>query len=335
MSEFSLYSRFRTQGTLSEVDGVPNPIFALPATVHWIRAYAIIIADENINFTKSSTFYSAVNKVAMSETRENSIFEHLLLAIHQLASLKAMALVKPQADVVRVASVAWYYGIYASITAMVAAQDGIIQDNHTGTANTWGRQFAANKNIPYPFNLRISTLVEKEADQEINTIRGTLEKGNLIIEPKTVAEAHRAICSYISGTREWREWSIKEEIKKSPEFINLRDTKGLPVKDFKTGAAKQLRDARLKKHSISFAHQAIRFRGKANYREALYLAHGKSVEKTIDGFILDMSNVLEAFTAIAGAFCFARLGSDLRDGFLQDLDKHRSFSLDPKEVWSA
>jgi hypothetical protein len=42
-------------------------------------------------------------------------------------------------------------------------------------------------------------------------------------------------------------------------------------------------------------YQAIRFRGKANYREALYLAHGKSVEVTIVGFTAGMVSVLRAF----------------------------------------
>jgi len=47
-------------------------------------------------------------------------------------------------------------------------------------------------------------------------------------------------------------------------------------------------------------HQAIRFRGKANYREALYLAHGPHVENLVSDFISDVYDVLEAFLIMAG-----------------------------------
>ena len=108
----------------------------------------------------------------------------------------------------------------------------------------------------------------------------------------------------------------------------------MDVANFRTKAARELRDDRLRKQSISFLHQAIRFRGKANYREALYLAHGTSVESIICDFVPDMAIILEAFLAMAGAFAFKCLGNDLMDGFLQDLDRYRSFSVDPKFVWS-
>ena len=100
-----------------------------------MRAYAILIEHENLVFNKASKFYGFVNKQQMSQMQENSIFEHLLLAIHQLSALQAMAKTEVQADVARVASVAWYYGIYANVTAIVAAQEGRVLDNHTKTAN--------------------------------------------------------------------------------------------------------------------------------------------------------------------------------------------------------
>ena len=175
--------------------------------------------------------------------------------------------------------------------------------------------------------MRVSTLVEKYAEKEIDIIRRS-EKSNLVNEPISVEDAHRHICGYLSGTRKWWAWRLEEEVKKSPEYG------ALSVSDFKTKAAQELRDNRLQKQAISFAHQAIRFRGKANYREALYLAHERTVESSISGFISDMGDVLAAFTAITGAFCFACLGTDLRDAFLRDIEKNRSFSLNPRNIWS-
>lgn len=143
-----------------------------------------------------------------------------------------------------------------------------------------------------------------------------------------IDEAHRCLCGYLSGTRDWWAGRLEEEIKASKDF----QIQGFS--NFRKKAAQQIRDKRLGKHSLSFLHQAIRFRGKANYREALYLAHGVSVESTISDFIEDMADVLEAFLAMAGAFAFQKIGSELSSDFLEDLDKFRSFSLDPRSVWT-
>jgi hypothetical protein len=327
MSKFSLFQRFIEQGTVSEPDGIPNPLYALPSTVNWMRAYAILIEDEELDFQSAKNFYKSVQPRKMSPSEENSVFEHLLLALHQLSALQALAEVPCQADIARVASVAWYYGIYAAVSAMIAANDGSVQDNHTKTANTWDRQFGQNSLIPHPFDLRVTTLVKADADIQIDAIRKG-PKINLVNTPTTPSEAHQAICGYLSGTRNWWQWKTELDIRRDKAF------KDLDVTDFRTKKARTLRDERLKKQCISFMHQAFRFRGKANYREALYLAHGKTVEGNISTFVPDMAKILEAFTAMAGAYCFKRLGKELQDSFLADLDKHRSFSLDPRDIWS-
>lgn len=326
MTKFSLHQRFTEQGTVSEPDGIPKPQYALPSTVNWMRAYAILIKDKKLDFESCKAFYASTAKRSMAPAEENSVFEHLLLALHQLAALKALISIKPQADIARVASVAWYYGIYAAASAMIAALDGSVQDNHTKTANAWDRQLSANSLVPHPFDLRVTTLVKKDADSQIDSIRKS-PKANLVNAPKNADDAHQAICSYLSGTCGWWQWKIEEEIKRDKDF------KALGVTNFRTKAAQEFRDNRLKKQCISFLHQAFRFRGKANYREALYLAHGKYVETSIATFVGDMAEVLEAFTAMAGAYCSQRLGKQLWDSFLEDIDKHRSFSLNPRDVW--
>lgn len=327
MADFSLYDRFRNQGTVSEPDGIPDPRYALPSTVHWMRAYAVLIEDEALDFQKADALYRKIQKTSLTAQQENSVFEHLLLAVHQLAALRAMAQSPAQADIARAGSVAWYYGIYAAVTAMVASQDGSVQDNHTKTANAWDRQFAAQHKVPHPFDLRVSTLVKKEADVEIGALRRG-PKANLVHQPITVDDAHQAICGYLSGTRGWWAWRLEEEIKASKQFQDLG------LSNFRTKQAREMRDARLGRQCISFAHQAIRFRGKANYREALYLAHGRTVESVVSEFTSDMADVLEAFAALAGAYCFRRLGTKLCNEFLTDLDRNRSFSINPRDIWS-
>ena len=292
-----------------------------------MRAVAILVKENKLDFAHANEFFDHVTKSNMSRSQENTVFEHLLLAVHQLSALRALENVAKQSDIVRVASVGWYYGIYAAATAMVAAQEGTILDNHRKTANTWDRQLVQRKFILYPFDLRVSTLIKKDAEAEIDRLRQGL-KFKLVSKPKTADDAHRAMCTYLSGTTEWMSRKIRENLKQCAEF------KKLGVPNFQTKDAQELRDKRLSKDQVSFLHLAIRFRGKANYREAPYLAHGTHVESTISGFVSDMAAILEAFLAMAGAFAFKRLGADLTEDFIKDLDVNRSFSLDHRTIWS-
>jgi hypothetical protein len=282
--------------------------------------------DQAIDYQSAKRFYSKVQSKAMDEKTENSIFEHLLLGLHQVAALRALRSVQVQSDIARVASVAWYYGIYAAATAMIAAQDGTLQDNHMQTANSWYRSFSCRNMAMSPFDLRITTCVKEVADKEIDLFRKGA-KTNLVKPPSSMDDAQNYLCGYLSGTREWYAWRTTEELRKSAEF------KALGVLDFRTKSARVLRDQRLSGKAVSFIHQAIRFRGKANYREALYLAHGSSVETQITNFVPDLTSVLEAFLSMAGAFSFQRLGKALRDDFLRDVNRYRSFSLETSEVW--
>ena len=326
MSGFSLYQRFIEQGTVTEPNGIPKPYYALPSTVNLMRAYAMLIEDASFSFQSARQFYSKLNPRPMSSKQENSVFEHLLLAVHQLSALQSLTLVDPQTDVTRVASVAWYYGVYAAASAMIVAVDGSVQDNHTKTANAWDRQFGENSLILPPFELRVTSLVKADYKSQIDAIRKG-PKTNLVNAPTTTGEAHQAVCGYLSGTCDWWKWRIEEDIRRDKEFRKL------DVSDFRTKKARDFRDNRLKKQSISFIHQAFRFRGKANYREALYLAYGKSIEDSIATFVPDMNKVLEAFTVMAGAYCSKRLEGNLWQSFLDDIEKNGSFSLNPSNIW--
>lgn len=327
MSDFSLYRRFTEQGTLSDPDEVPNPRFALPSTVNWMHALALLVRERGVSFGTASALYGRVEKRTFTPQGENTIFEQLLFAVHQLSALEALRTLPCKADVARVGIVAWYYGIYAAASAMVAAQDGSFQDDHTGTANAWDRQFAATGKSMEPFALRLSSLVEAEYKAEL---RGLCRVGSfpLTSKPSNSDEALGACCAYLSGSAGWWKWKSEESLKGSREF------KALGVTDFRTKAARELRDTRLRGKSICFLHQAFRYRGKANYREALFLGHGHYVETLLVDYIDDLADVLHAFVAMAGAFVAKRLGAALWEAFLADLETHRAFQLSPRAVWS-
>ncbi len=99
----SLYTRMRTHGTLTETpDEIPDAVFALPSTLNWMRAEAILVSDCALDFNAAQAFYGRVQRKELSERQLNSVFEQLLFSLHQIAALRGMAAVPNKADVARV-----------------------------------------------------------------------------------------------------------------------------------------------------------------------------------------------------------------------------------------
>jgi hypothetical protein len=145
--------------------------------------------------------------------------------------------------------------------------------------------------------------------------------------PTSLDEATGACASYLSGTRTYREWQITEDMK-------ARELRKLGLADFRTKQARQLRDARLAGKTLGFVHQAFRYRGKANYRDALFLTYEAQVGTVLDGFIADLATVLNAFVIAAGAFCSRRVSKADWLAFIDDLEGHLQFIVMPRDIWA-
>ena len=304
MSDFNLYRRMHEFGTLSEEpQDVPDPTFALPSTINWMRALALVIEDQRLDFRSAHTFYGGVQRQTLADNATNSVCEQLLFSLNQLASLLVMA------------------------NAPVAAADRSFQDNHAATAQQWDRQFPANRLAMAPFSDRLSSLESESVTREIEVARRR-GKHPLTTPPASVQQAWGCCAEYLSGTASWEQWNVRMRL------LEHRDFKALGVSNFRTTAARALRDSWYAKRSVSFLHQASRYRGKANYRDAIYLAYGKSVPRMLEGFVGDLAIVLSGFSAMAAGYISVRIGRDLWLGFLEDIEAKRSISISPRSIWS-
>lgn len=324
---FLLYNRIIGQGTLNEPDGKPDPQFALPSTVNWMHSLRILIEDQGIDFDAAAAFYSNLGKRNMDTLEENTVLEQLFLGLHHLSALEQFRVGARSADYARVGILAWYYGIANAASAMTVAQSGAFQEDHAGTARLWDEQIAGRGLAMTPFSWRVSSLVEKTYKPEVAAYRNG-SSGKLQAKPSTATEALGAAAGYLSGSAKWYAWQVGENLKRSREFKNLG------VDNFRTKAARTLRDQRLDNKCIGFVHQAARYRGKANYREALFLAYGSGTETILSGFVEDMSVVLKAFLALAGAFAKRKLGKDLWQEFITDIDANKAFTTKAADIWS-
>ncbi len=321
-----IYHRFTSQGTLSEPDGVPEPRFALLGTVNWMRALAILTKAEGISRETMAARYVSVSKANLADPAINTVFEQLLMSLHHLSAVRAMAGRDNSVDLARSAIVTWYYGIYHAASAMIAAQDGSHQDNHGETANAWDRQFAELNLIPRPFCYRVSSMVKKVAEAEIIALRAG-NSFDLNTQPTNEEQAMGACLSYLKGSVEWRVWLLEQELKR-------KELKKLELTNFRTKQAQQLRDGRLDGRSFGFVHQAFRYRGKANYREALFISYGSQVAPMLTDFYTDLFTVLGGFLTMSGAFCGRRIGGKLWNDFLNDLISNCPLSVSSPELWS-
>ena len=290
-----------------------------------MRALAILVKGAGIDAASMKPLYTTVSKGTLSDQAINTTFEQLLMSLHHLASLKAMESLPQQIDTARSAIVTWYYGIFHAASAMIAAQDGSFQGNHAETANSWDRQFNGRPYIPQPFGYRVTTLVKKDMEKEIEDLRGT-NTFNLNDEPTDARQAFGACMSYLKGSAAWRREYIEEEVKRS-------DLAKRGLDSFRTKQAQDLRDTRLKGKTFGFVHQAFRYRGKANYREALFINYGSHVEPMLLHFHPDLFSVLEAFLCMAGAFCARRIGKDLWNAYHDDVALNTPLLVKPADLW--
>lgn len=322
-----LYNRIINDGTINEPGGKPDPQFALPSTVNWMHALRILVESQSVNFDTASAFYVNQGKRSAGILVENTVLEQLFLSLHHLSALEQFRSGVNGADYARVGILAWYYGIANAASAMTAAQSDSFQEDHAGTARLWDEQIAGRGLAMEPFNWRVSSLVEKTYKPEVAKYRHG-STGKLQVKPTSMTDALGAAAGYLSGSAKWHAWQSMENLKRSREY------KDLEVSNFRTKVAQELRDERLRRKSIGFLHQAARYRGKANYREALFLAYGSGTETILSGFVDDMVEVLRAFLAMAGAFAKRKIGKNLWSEFVTDVDAKRAFSTRALDVWS-
>ena len=270
--------------------GNPNPEYALLSTVHWMRSLAILTQQKA--FTAAATAIGS-NSNQRRETRQDHqdrAFEKLFLARSYLAALRSMTTVSNPHDVARVAIVSWYYCVYSSSQAMLAIAGQPVPEEHTKTARVWLNQLVAGPSsplIPYPFDQHVSTLVKAAADEECARLnRGTGQNVNRL--PATPDQAHDAHVSYLKGSSGFYREKIEEKVRGSREFLNAG------YKDFRTNGAREIRDRALSNRSVGFLDMAFRYRGKANYRDAIFLCYGSHGP--------DMNRFLDDAFSVAGAY---------------------------------
>jgi len=306
---------------LYEETDQPTLRFAFQGTVNWMRALAISVEDESFNENLKG-FYKKSKRRNYNKKADLIVFENILMAIHNLHSLQSIneSIDNPY-SIARTQIVSWYYTIYYASSAMIGASSGTIQETHSSTAKVWNTEFIKKDLVIYPFDLSVDTLVEKKVKEKVKELRNN-NTYNLDNYPNDMEEAKGAIISYLNGTAGYKKWQIEEEIKKSKEF------KKLEVDNFRKKIARELRDKKLEKGIVNFLVQAFRYRGKAHYRDSVFLSYGDDRTDDLKQFNKDLEIVAKAFLKMASRYVQMRVKEKDWDIFLSDLDSNLQFDFD-------
>lgn len=296
-------------------DSFPDQKYAFLGTVNWMKALRVVIKHSDFGGEKIKNHYRNIQRIQPDPNREIKVFENLLMAYHNHASIVAMlnSKAKPY-DISRSAIIGWYYSIYFSGSAMIAAQLDENFETHTKTADVWRKNLVSADLILPPFNYKLDTLVKKEVDAFIQNERNgntfTIQK-----IPFTLEQAYGAILSYLSGSAGYERWKIEQRLIKENKLEN-----------FRTRSAQETRDKKLGKHGVSFMHQAFRYRGKVNYRDSLFLTYGEDKTDEIEILLEDLIIVSEGFQKMCVGFIKAKLNKDSWSVFFDDLKRNNRLS---------
>lgn len=307
---------------LFDAKDYPAPRFAFQGTVNWMRALSILVQNGTFESHNIKEHYKSVNRRKINSGADTLAFENMMMAIHNQASLVRLVedTIHPY-DICRTAIVAWYYSTYFTCSAMIAAASGSSQETHAHTAKVWQSDIVVASLVMSPFALYLSSLVETAAKSELAAYRGD-NYHVLNTYPQTEDEAWGAAISYLSGTWEYEKWRIEEKIKNSREF------KDLGFRNFRKKAARELRDEQLNRASINYLVEAFRYRGKANYRDSIFLSYGNDNSEKIKIFVQDLEIVSRAFQCMAAYYISRRVEKGTWAEFIADLKVNSRLSID-------
>ena len=266
--------------------------FTLITSTHWIRSLALLIEQKQLTYYELYTNFGQIKRKERSEEQLTNLFGSYVMALDYLTALHTIANASglDKTTLLRIAIVNWYYGIYNASQAMIWSSEGSCPESHSKTADSWYEYILKPKksSIPSPFHYYVSSLVEGEDEKEINeTITSNIHDTT---KPQN-ADGARAMCaSYLQGTAAWYREQEKAKVKKAQKFQN-----------FRTNRNQKIRDKHLNKQQVTFLHEAYRFRGKGNYRDAAFIPYFANAIES-EEFLKDLEIILAYFISQAFAY---------------------------------
>lgn len=303
-------------------DDPADAFFAFLGSAHWMRALAMKSSKLVEDPMDVKQFYNQKNMSRCSNDVAIRSIENHYKALHFFAAVKSISLLREEAyNLIRPAIISWYYVLYFASKAFLRAKCGQDADKHRVVSKLLQDQVISKTLFIDPFDMNAPNIIEEEFEEHISQ-NYPCDRYILKDEPKTTDDAERALVAYLRGTKNYEQERTKEEVRRTKEF------KALGVSDFKRKKAKEVRDKCFRKKPVNILVQAFRYRGKANYRDGLYLSYVKDNSNKICRLTEDMHYVAKAFMIMISAYLKSSVPQSLWDEYCDDITKHTRFDLD-------
>lgn len=296
-----------------------NPEFSLPSTLNWMQALAYEITSEYgetsiEQFIQCRSSFAKKVKPLGRQTPLAPIFGSLFHALTfnvTLISMTEAQLCRPW--IFPSAIVSWYYTVYNAFRCIVASSLG--ENPPEKHAALQKCLFGTNirPNLPHPFNMLATYEHNEDYDILLPSYPETASSKLEETFTQTRSQSQGMIFSYLKGTASWEVDSRKPQIKKD-----------LKVENFRTKEAREGRNEKLRKNlpEVNFLHCAFRYRGKANYRDSIFLTYGQD-DSRISGLFVESLETVARFAFLCGlAYAERRVGKKSAKDFLIDVSRH-------------
>lgn len=305
-------------GLVTERDPDLEPAFAFASAMNWVRALSILTADADadpVAYVRNQVKPLVVTQQRLwpeatpNRYRLSQCLVPLYMSANFANTLDHMMTSTVGDKVWSLLSsvmVVWYYALYYLGHAYVAAVNGTEPSTHAAMQ----RQMTTPQTRPClvpPFNLRAGW-GGKWDQPALDPVAWTKDATFPRKSPTNAHEAAAAVGAYFSGTWDWVATHRMAEVMRKNKFTN-----------FRTVAARNVRDAALQPLVINMFHCLYRYRTKANYRDAVFTSYGTQFSSRPDLFIRDLLTVYKAFALNVEAYVCRRVWPKWYDYYISDI----------------
>lgn len=206
--------------------------------------------------------------------------------------------------------VSWYYANFHALRAIIASQNAEVEQTHSAVAKRCAQDDIRQK-LPHPYDMSATHSHGKKFISEL-PLDPNAAGANLLGEfDGTAQQSNAFMLGYLNGTCDFEYKKIASQIKRE-----------LGVADLRTRRARELRDDRLRNRPIGFMHCAFRFRGKANYRDGIFMTYGSNGRAEVNRFVKGLAATSQFMFLTSVAFVSRRCPRSLVEGFASDFERH-------------
>ncbi len=297
-----------------QVFGNPDerkPHYAEQSALNWLRAlrfetereHGATVAEQMVGVRRA---IRAEPKMKGDPLPIGRILEPLVGGITNSMALLRLARISSDVPWVRPsAAVTWYYALYGSVRAILATAGQAPAENHGAGMNAYVGFL--RKRMPHPFDMLASHVRNEEYTCTLPHAPSAIAFNINESFVPSPAVAQGMLLQYLSGTADWYTERTKAKLRERRKILK-----------FNTANARRERDRALDK-TIGFMHAAFRYRGKANYRDHIYLTYSRRELSTANVYIEDLAITARFIVLVALAFAEWHIGRNATSKFIKDL----------------